>query len=532
MFSRYKLFTGTRHRYLVIFLAIAIILGVVFRFLELDRKVFWHDEVFTNLRTSGYTLSQIYPQFFNNQIIAAPELLKYQTIKPESTFQDTINSLITDDPQHSPLYYLLARGWMSIFGSSVTASRFLPALLSLFSLPLMYALAWELFGSHFTALLATAFLSLSPVEILYAQTARQYSLLTVFILCSSYLLLKSIRSTGWFFWGLYSLACALGFYTHPFFGLTFIAQGAYILLLSSSIQSKKYPPRLLLKFILASAISFILFSPWIYVILSNLQRALNTTSWTKSPMTFLNLSKYWMLSFTSVFIDIDFGFNNPWTYLLRFPFLILILVSLYQVCLKTPPLTRQFILTCIFVPFIILVLPDLLLGGQRSAVTRYLFSCFPGILLAVTYLFATHINSGRFSLVDGVRLWRGMLAVCLTLSLISCSLSAYSKTWWSKSTSYWNPEIASQVNRVNSPYIITDQGEHYINFGETISLSYLLDQDVKFILMSQKPELSVIPKNATLFALRPSTPLLETLAQKGYQLESILEPGGLWKLRR
>ena len=532
MFSQYKLFTGTRHRYLVIFLAIAIILGVFFRFLELDRKVFWHDEVFTNLRTSGYTLSQIYPQFFNNQIIPAPELLNYQTIKPESTFQDTINSLIIDDPQHSPLYYLLARAWMLMFGSSVTASRFLPALLSLFSLPLMYALAWELFGSHFTALLATAFLSLSPVEILYAQTARQYSLLTVFIVCSSYLLLKSIRSTGCFFWGLYSLACTLGFYTHPFFGLTFIAQGAYILLLISSLRTQKDSPRLILKFILSSVMTLILFSPWIYVILSNLQRALNTTSWTKASMSFLDLSKYWILSFTSVFIDIDFGFNNPWTYLLRLPFLILILVGLYQVCLKTPPITRQFILTCIFVPFIILVLPDLLLGGQRSAVTRYLFSCFPGILLAVTYLFATHINSGRFSLVDGVHLWRGMLAVCLTFSIISCSMSTSSETWWSKNTSYWNPEIARQINLVNSPFIITDQGDDYINFGEVISLSYLLNNQVKFILMSQKPELSVIPKNATLFALRPSTSLRETLQQKGYQLELILEPGGLWKLRQ
>ena len=306
MFSRYKLFTGTRHRYLVIFLGIAIILGVFFRFIELDRKVFCHDEVLTNFRSSGFTLGQVYPQFFDNKIISSPELLNYQRIKPNSTFKDTINSLALDDPQHSPLYFLVARGWMQIFGSSVTASRFLPALLSLFSLPLMYGLAWELFGSHFTALLATAFLSLSPVDILYAQTARQYSLLTVFIIGSSYLLLKSVRSTGWFFWGLYSLACTLGLYTHPFFGLTFIAQGAYILLLSTPSQKQRDSHHLPLKFLLALTITLILFSPWIYVIISNFQRALDTTNWTKSTVSSLDLVKYWILSLTSPFIDINF----------------------------------------------------------------------------------------------------------------------------------------------------------------------------------------------------------------------------------
>ncbi len=532
MFSRYRLFTGNRHQYLVIFLVISIVIGVVFRFVELDRKVFWHDEVFTNFRSAGFTLSKVYPEYFNNEIVAAPELLIYQKIKPESTFQDTINSLVIDDPQHSPLYYLLARGWMSIFGSSITASRFLPAFLSLFALPLMYGLAFELFGSHFTALLATTFLSLSPVDILYAQTARQYSLLTVFILGSSYLLLKSIRSNHWFFWGLYSLACTFGLYTHPFFGLTLIAQSAYILLLSSSFTSKKKSLDLLLKFFIAVLVTLILFSPWIYILVSNLQRAIDTTNWTQNSLSILDLTKYWILSFTSMFIDLDFGFNNPLTYILRLPFALLILVGLYQLCERTPPFTRQFILTSILIPFLILVLPDILTGGQRSTVTRYLIPCFPGIQLAVTYLFAIHINSGRFSLVDSVDLWRGILAVCLTVSIVSCNMSAYADTWWTKVPSYWNPQISRHINTINSPYILTDKGDDYINFGETISLSYLLNSDVQFILMSEQPQLSLIPQNSTVFALRPSTALQETLIQQGYQLELIFQPANLWKLSR
>lgn len=530
MFSRYQLFTGTRHRYLVIFLAIIIVIGVVFRFIELDRKLFWHDEVYTNLRSSGYSVRVAYPNLFSNKILSPPELLTYQEMKPESTYKDTINSLKLEDPHHPPVYFLIARYWMFLFGSSVTASRFLPALISLLSLPLMYGLAWELFGSHFTSFLATAFLALSPFDILFAQTARQYSLLTVLILGSSYLLLKSVRSSGYFFWVLYSLVSLLGLYTHPFFALTLLAQGSYILLLISASESRTSALDLFLKFLGSSVLILLLYSPWIYIMVTNIQQVFGTTNWTKQTLSYLDIFKYWILNFTVLFIDIDFGFNNIQTYLLRLPFVILIVLGLYQICTRTPPRTRQFILTSIFVPFLLLALPDLLLGGRRSAITRYLVSCFPAIQLTMTYVFATHINSGRFSLADSVHVWRGILVFCFTASLVSCNVSAFSQTWWSKIPSYWNAEIARQVNAVNSPYVITDSGDSGINFGEIISLSYLLDKDVKIVLLEQPPQLSRIPENSTVFVFHPSRSLRKRLEQNQYRLEKIPPSNELWKI--
>ena len=72
----------------------------------------------------------------------------------------------------------------------------LPVLISLISLPLMYGLGMELFGQRSVAWLATALLALSPVDILFAQTARQYSLLTLSVIGSSWLLLRPYGSTG------------------------------------------------------------------------------------------------------------------------------------------------------------------------------------------------------------------------------------------------------------------------------------------------------------------------------------------------
>ncbi|MGB7709146.1 MAG: hypothetical protein WBL95_06335 [Microcoleus sp.] len=97
------------------------------------------NEAYTSIRAAGFTRQEIDDELFQNLIFPAPELPKYQRIKPGSTAADTIHALALEDPQHPPLYFLMARFWMQKFGSSLTATRSLPALLSLLSLPLMYA---------------------------------------------------------------------------------------------------------------------------------------------------------------------------------------------------------------------------------------------------------------------------------------------------------------------------------------------------------------------------------------------------------
>ena len=167
---------------------------------------------------------------------------------------------------------------MQQFGGSLIASRSLPALISLLSLPLIYVLAWQLFHSHLTAWLATTFLALSPFDILFAQTARQYSLVTVLIIGSSILLLKGLDSRSWKNWGFYSLVSALGLYSHLFFVLTLIAHGVFVFsnwLLSNyveknSSETTSNPSKiqlliqtLPLDFFIASIAIIILYIPWI-----------------------------------------------------------------------------------------------------------------------------------------------------------------------------------------------------------------------------------------------------------------------------
>ncbi|MEG4915920.1 glycosyltransferase family 39 protein [Microcoleus sp. B7-D4] len=519
--------------WLINLLAIGILLGIGFRFFEIDRKLYWHDEAYTSIRAAGFTRQEIDDELFQNRIVPAPQLQKYQRIKPGTTEADTIRSLALEDPQHPPLYFLMARWWMQEFGSSLTASRTLPAILSLLSLPLMYALAQELFASNLAALLATALLALSPFDILFAQTARQYSLLTATVIGSSWLLLRAVRLRGWQNWVFYSLAIALGFYTHPFFSLTLIGHGVFIIYYWLFVKKTKLRGHVTnSQFFLAVTAGLILYLPWIYVLATNLGRASATTDWTRVSPGLLYLVKLWTLSFTALFFDFDLGFDNIWTYLLRLPFLLLIAAAIYQICHRTSSSTWLFILTSIFVPFLILALPDLILGGKRSAVSRYLISCFPGVQLAVAYLLASNVKTQQ-------RFWQVILALVFTASVASCTVSAFSDTWWSKDLSYFNAEVAKIINKeaianrsIKDTIVISDRGNDFTNMGDLLSLSYLLDKDVRLMLLSQSPEIEMLNKYSAPLVFRPSEKLISALKQNQRRLEPILEYARLFRVRR
>ncbi|MGC1394990.1 MAG: glycosyltransferase family 39 protein [Coleofasciculaceae cyanobacterium] len=523
-----KTFENSLSRVWLAFFVILLAIGIFFRFANLEYKTYWHDEVYTSMRAAGYTRQEIDQEIFDNRIIAAGELQKFQRIKPQSTAVDTIRSLATEDPQHPPFYFLIARFWMQMFGSSLTASRSLPALLSLLGLPLMYKLGLELFDSRLAAVVAATLYALSPFDILFAQTARQYSLLTVVVIASSLSLLLALRKATWHYWLVYSITSAVGLYTHPFFGLTLIAHGVYVLLLSLQLNfssSRFQISSILWHYLLAMIVTLGLYSPWLFVLATNYQQALATTDWARISVDVIYLTKLWTLSFSSLFFDLDFGFNNIQTYLPRALIIILIVAGIYQVCRKTNPKTWLFILTTIFVPFLILAVPDLLLGGKRSAVTRYLISCFPGVQLAVAFLLADRLLVGQW-------IWRGIMVLLFTGSIASCTVSAFSDTWWSKDLSYFNPIVAKAINAETNQPIISEIGDDFTNTGDLISLSYMLRQDTPMYLLKQPFNSQLLQAYSAPLVFRPSQQLCQVFEQKQIRLEAVFKPGRLWRLRR
>ena len=190
----------------VIYFSILLVLGIVFRGINLDKKVYWYDETFTSLRVAGYTEAEAVENLSQNRLLSVEELLKYQTLNPEKSVVDTIKSLATEDTQHPPLYYGLARFWMQQFGSSVTAMRSFAAVLSLLAFPCIYWLCMELFQSSLTGWVAVSLIAVSPFHLGYAQQSRQYGFWAVTILFSCAALLRALRVKTKLSWGIYAVS--------------------------------------------------------------------------------------------------------------------------------------------------------------------------------------------------------------------------------------------------------------------------------------------------------------------------------------
>lgn len=530
------------------FILTLLVLGIFFRFVNIDKKVYWHDEVYTSMRISGFTGDEVGKEIFTGKVIGVKELQKYQQPSPDKGLDDTIKAL-AGHPEHPPLYYLMARFWVQLFGSSVAVIRSLSAIISLLAFPCLYWLCWELFNSgafHYRSntllpklnskianfsppassaspapsasplvgWMAIALLSISPFHILYAQEARQYSLWTVTILLSNAALMRAIRLKNSSSWMVYATTLILGLYTSLFSVLGAIGQGIYVVIVENFRWTKTIKA-----YLLASLIAIIAFIPWILLTIYNWESLERNTTWTNMPMPRWILIVIWLLNLSNIFVDLIFPFNHPFTYIVPPIFFILIGYAIYFLCRHTPKQVWLLIITVMMATIVPLILPDLIFGGQRSASTRYFIPCFIGIQVAVAYLFAHQLTCASFW---RRQIWQGIIAVVISCGVVCCAISSQADTWWNKIVSYDNPQSARVINQASQPLVISNPSD--TNTGQLISLSYLLDEKVKFQLVGQ-PEI-YIPQIAAgfsdIFLFYPSEILRKGLEEKyGDKIEPI-----------
>lgn len=89
-----------------------------------------------------------------------------------------LNALLADLARdgHPPLYFLLLKGWTTLFGSAEASVRALSTVFSVIECALLVLVGQSLF-SPAAALFAGALFALSPVEIFHAAEGRMYTLL-------------------------------------------------------------------------------------------------------------------------------------------------------------------------------------------------------------------------------------------------------------------------------------------------------------------------------------------------------------------
>ncbi|MBX9256443.1 glycosyltransferase family 39 protein [Desmonostoc muscorum CCALA 125] len=483
------------------FIVVLLMVGIFFRFFNLDGKVYWHDETFTSLRISGYTVNEVKQQIFNGRVITKESFVKFQSLNVEKGLINTIKSLEVEDPQHPPLYYVIARFWVGIFGNSVTAIRSLSALISLLIFPSIYWLCRELFRTQlWISEIAIALMAISPIHLVYAQEAREYILWIVTILLCNASLLRALRLESThqppriLNWGIYALTLTISLYTFLLSGFLAIAHGIYVIITARfrlTVTVKAY--------FLASFAGFLAFTHWMLVVITNFLQFNSSTAWTNIQFPLEALIKSWLLQLSRIFFDLNFGFENPLSYVITPVFLILIAYSIYFICRTTNYKTWLFILILILIPGLPLILPDLIFGGIRSLSERYLLPSYLGIQLAITYLLATQIRNES---VRRRKIWQIIMGLLIICGLVSYGVNSQAETWWSKVISYGNPQVAKIINQANRPLLISDA--YGINYGNVFSLSYLLQPKVQFQLVKDQTIPKISDVFTDIFLLNPS----------------------------
>ncbi|MEG4087833.1 glycosyltransferase family 39 protein [Microcoleus sp. Pol12B4] len=544
---------GRLHRIsLKILIVVILITGIWFRFTNLDRKVYSFDESITSLRISGYTWTEMVQQDFQGKTISVADLQrKYQQINPEKTWWDTVKGLATEEPQLSPLYFILARFWVHLFGPQVATVRSLSALISFLVFPSIYWLCWELFRSASVGWMAVTIVAVSPFHVLYAQEARPYMMFAVLVLLSNAILLRALAKpapTGatptkrialqnspatsklskavWF---IYAIALTLGLYCSLLFFLVIFAHGLYVILKENWLFGKT-----LITYSVTAAIAIVLFAPWIWVLLENAPKIESTVGFPRLSLSFISSLKPLIFITCRMFIDthwaggiIKLASSNMTTDLIRLIVVAVLLLtlahSIYSLCRSTPKRVWLFVLTAIGITAIVLI-------AVRGVADRYLVPYILAIQIAVAYLF-----TAKIAVTPNPRqqkLWQLGLIALISSEIVSCAVSSQSQLWWNKypSSTKYNPQVAAIVNQAKKPLVITHGGNNIT--GKILSVSYLLKPEVQ-LLLAVKPEQVKIPDGFSDVFLYRATEALQIELEKvqKYKITPIYKPGDVWLWR-
>jgi uncharacterized membrane protein len=178
-------------------LPLIVALGAALRFANLGQNSLWPDE--------GYSVNMAHRDL-------------YDLVHWAAAFDS-----------HPPLYYLLLRGWVSIFGYSEYAVRSLSAVIGVLLIPVMYRLGVTIVGRH-VGLVAALLAAISPFYVQYSQEARMYILAGLLAGVSLLYFIRLLETRGRRDSVLFVLATALLLYTHVFGLFVLLAQVIVVLL--------------------------------------------------------------------------------------------------------------------------------------------------------------------------------------------------------------------------------------------------------------------------------------------------------------
>ncbi len=211
-------------------------------------------------------------RLYNNTAIALWHDEAFSALYLRYSWGEMWDRIILD--VHPPLYYILLRFWSYAFGDSLISLRGFSILLGTLTVWAGYLFVKKAFKSEYLALLAALFIAINPFQIQYALEARMYTLGTLLVMLSSWLLLKALENRSKKTWLFYGLTVAASLYTHYYLLFSVAAQAVYALYVVFKNKQWRgaFKDNQLINLLLAGAFAFVLYIPWLPGFLEQLNR--------------------------------------------------------------------------------------------------------------------------------------------------------------------------------------------------------------------------------------------------------------------
>jgi uncharacterized membrane protein len=477
-------------------LAIALVLGAVFRVVHVEHRMFWADESWTALRVSGHTYIEL-REIFDGRIHPIADVQRFQTYDPHRGVAATISGLAAEEPQHPPVFYALDHWWAALFGSSAASLRSLSLLFSLAAIATVAWFAFELTQSRTIAVTAAAFMAVSPFFVNYAGQAREYSLWAALVSLTSVLLLRTLRRPGIAGWVLYGLVMAVSLYCALFMAFVMVAHACVVLLLHRRDR------RALAAFFAASAAAALLFVPWLLACVRGSHTVWAEQTWTRVPYPALEFIEKWAFNIGAVLFDAEF---STLRYAPLAALIVAIIAAAVVMLFRTENRTTTTMLAsigvAISVPQIAL---DIVQHGHSSTEGRYMVPLWIALILAVAILFGRGIEGAERARKG----WSACFCAVLVIAAWSCIVNSRATMWWDNDDPYPTIQMADAiVSHEPDPFVVSEG-----HWAEVLVIAHYLPPTTRFLLFKQPSSIPLASVDSG-FVMAPSLATVAAIRAK------------------
>jgi uncharacterized membrane protein len=481
---------------LAVVLVLLTLVGLVFRLIALSDRIYWTDECYTLLDMSGSTLSGMDNELVGKGICTPADFAFYQ--RPHGGVWQTIHAILDSEPEQLPLYVVLAKAAAISFGGNYHSARLVSCIAGTLLIPLSFWLSREIGTARSTALACATLVSISPFHVHLAQEARLYAMWTALIFLSSACLARALRTGRYGWWICYSVALTLCLYTIV---LTLVVVMAHWLFALISVRVERLGT--LTRMALANVCAAALLLPWIFGVVGAREFVQRTNEQAPLDQNLIEHMEVWAESASYLVGDVMNHGGLPRSQLLddaqraiAVVAALLLVYGGYRLIRFGPARAKWMVLSFWLAVFLVQAIPDLLLGGARSATIRYLIPAigFGNFVVAIAVWAPPYITPRRWQARHGI-----FVALCL-LCVVSLLAQSGQRLTWNRRGSAQMPAMAHVINEAPRPLVL------YPRQGVTIlPLSHLLDDDVRVFVY--KPPLRTIPQGfASYFYLSTAGP--------------------------